>query len=65
MATWSVTELRTGIKAASGSAPKEADAMREAIHYAMQYAQDGPVRFVVRQGRKTLLKGELPETVRV
>ena len=67
MFTWSVIELGTGIKAASGSAPNESEAVREAKHYAMQYAQDGPVRYVVCHGRKWVLKAlvELPETVRV
>ncbi len=32
-------------------------AMREANHYALQYVKDGPVRMILKQGRKTLASG--------
>jgi hypothetical protein len=29
------------------------------LRYALQYGQDGPVRYWMRQNRKTLVKGEI------
>ena len=58
-ARWCVEDSRTGMPVAQGSAPTAAAASREATHYALQYAQDHPVRWWVRQDRKTLLQGSL------
>ena len=58
-AHWCVVEADTGITVAKGYAPTEEDAVREAGHYAVQYAQDGPVRWWVRVGRKTVLRASL------
>ena len=58
-ARWCVVDAGTGMTVASGSAPTEQDAAREAGHYAVQYAQDGPVRWWVRVGRKTVLRASL------
>jgi len=44
-----------GMVVASGEAPTEREAEREAMHYAMVYSQDGPVRmrvFPVRERAK-------------
>jgi len=56
---WCVEERDTGMPCASGSAPTEAEASREMLRYALQYGQDSPVRYWMRQNRKTLLKGEI------
>ena len=57
---WAVYELTSGcLPVASGSAPDEASASKEMLHYAMQYGQDGPVRYRLGRGRKTLVEGEL------
>lgn len=58
-AHWCVEEEATGMPVANGSAPTAEEASREAAHYAVQYAQDGPVRWWVRQNRKTVLQGRL------
>lgn len=58
-ARWCVEEEATGMPVAQGSAPTVDEASREATHYALQYGQDGPVRWWVRQGRKTIVKGHL------
>lgn len=58
-ARWCVEDSRTGMPVAQGSAPTAEAASREASHYAVQYAQDHPVRWWVRQNRKTLLQGSL------
>jgi hypothetical protein len=58
-ARWCVEDSRTGMPVAHGSAPTAEAASREATHYAWQYAQDHPVRWWVRQDRKTLLQGSL------
>lgn len=58
-ARWAVEEESTGIVAARGCAPTADVAIREASHYAVQYAQDGAVRWWVREGRKTILKGRM------
>ena len=57
--TWGIEESDTGIIVAQGDAPTVNAAAREAIHYAMQYGQDGPVRYWVRHGEKTLVRGTL------
>ena len=56
---WGVEERDTGMPCASGSAPTEEAASREMMRYAMQYGQDGPVRYWMRQNRKTLVQGEI------
>lgn len=56
---WCVEERDTGMPCASGSAPTEEAASREMMRYALQYGQDGPVRYWMRQNRKTLVKGEI------
>jgi hypothetical protein len=61
---WCVEERDTGMPCANGCAPTEAEASREMMRYALQYGQDGPVRYWMRQNRKTLVKGEI-EGVRV
>lgn len=58
-ARWCVVNADTGMTEAKGYAPTAECAAREAAHYAMQYAQDGPVRWWVRQGRKTVLRGSM------
>jgi len=58
-ARWCVEDSRTGMPVAQGSALCAEAASREATHYAVQYAQDHPVRWWVRQDRKTLLQGRL------
>lgn len=54
---WRIEERDTGLLCASGSAPTQAEAMREANRYALQYVQDGPIRMTLKQGRKVLAKG--------
>lgn len=56
---WCVEERDTGIPCASGSAPTEEAASREMLRYAMQYGQDGPVRYWMRKNRKMLVQGEI------
>jgi len=58
-ARWCVEDSRTGMPVAQGSALCAEAASREATHYALQYAQDHPVRGWVRQNRKTVLRGSL------
>lgn len=59
VASWCVVGADTGMTLAKGSAPTEQEAVREAAHYAVQYAQEEPVRWWVRVGRKTVLRGSL------
>lgn len=59
-AHWCVVEADTGLTVAKGNAPTEQDAVREAGHYAVQCAQDGPVRWWVRVGGKTVLRASFP-----
>ncbi|MDP3492781.1 MAG: hypothetical protein Q8R82_06670 [Hyphomonadaceae bacterium] len=40
--SWEFKVWQSGIEVASGDAPDEPTAKREAMHYAMMYAQDGP-----------------------
>ncbi len=54
--TWAVEEA-SGLQVASSSAPTYEDAAREANRYAMQYAEDGPVRWWIKQGRKLVTVG--------
>ena len=54
---WGVDELDTARPLASGYAPDVKGAFTQMMHYVMQYAQDGPVRFWMRQNRKTLING--------
>lgn len=56
---WCVEDSRTGMTVAQGVASTAEAASREATHYALQYAQDHPVRWWVRQDRKTVLQGSL------
>lgn len=58
-ATWGVEEKDTGLVVASGSAPTAGEATLEATRYALQYRQDGPVRYWVKLGRKKLVQGTL------
>lgn len=58
-ATWGVEEEKSGLRVAQGSAPSTDAAAREAAHYAMQYVQDGPVRWWVKEGRKTVFRGNM------
>jgi hypothetical protein len=44
---------------AQGSARTAEAASGEAMHYALQYAQEHPVRWWVRQNRKTVMEGSL------
>lgn len=39
---WGFTVTQEGQVVAEGEGPDEADARREAMHYAIMYAQDGP-----------------------
>jgi hypothetical protein len=54
MYSFSVTELDTGIKVAAGRCDSLEATRREAAHYGLQYAYDGPVRVVIRNGRKVV-----------
>jgi hypothetical protein len=45
---WFFYIYQDGLRVASGSSTDEADARREAAHYALMYGQDGPVKVVVR-----------------
>lgn len=56
---WAVEERDTGSPCASGHAPDQEGAMREVTSYAMQYAQDHPVRWWVKKGRKLLVQGSM------
>jgi len=56
---WAVEDRTTGMPVAHGCAPTEEEACREVMHYAVQYSQDGPVRYWVRHNRNTVLQGEL------
>ena len=56
---WCVEEQDTGLPVANGVAPTEKAAHTEMMHYVIQYAQDGPVRFWMRQNRKTLINGSM------
>lgn len=56
MITWYVKELTTGLKAAQGSAPDFDTSMAECTRYAMQYSEEGPVEYCVKDGRKILFK---------
>lgn len=56
---WCVEERDTGVVCANGTAPTEAEASREMLRYALQYGQDGPVRYWMRQNRNTLVQGEI------
>lgn len=58
---WCVEEQDTGLPVASGSAPTESQANREMMRYAAQYAEDGPIRFWMRQNRKTLMEGAMAQ----
>ena len=60
MSRWNFSVEQDGMVVASGEAPTEAEAKREAGHYAMMYAQDGPVKVSVKR-----FGGTLPCRVRV
>ena len=62
-ARWCVEDARTGMPVAQGAAHTAEAASGEATHYAMQYAQDHPVRWWVRQNRKTVLQGSMSLSV--
>lgn len=57
--TWYVEERDSGLRVASGSAPDDDTAIQEATHYAMMYAQDGPILMRVNRGRKELVRMSL------
>ena len=59
MINWYVKELDTGLKVASGDALDEDTANTECFHYAIQYVQDGPIEYCVKNGRKILVKGTM------
>jgi hypothetical protein len=44
---WTFSVRQSGLTVASGDAPTEEQARREALHYGAMYAQDGP-KVVVR-----------------
>jgi hypothetical protein len=49
MSRWNFTVEQDGMEVASGEAPTEDEAKREAGHYALMYSQDGPVKFQLKQ----------------
>jgi hypothetical protein len=53
MSRWKFSVEQDGMEVASGEAPTEAESKREAGHYAMMYAQDGPVKVSVKEVRGT------------
>ena len=59
MSRWEFAVEQDGMVVASGEAPTEAGAKREAAHYAMMYSQDGPVKVSIKevQGTPTLPRG--------
>jgi hypothetical protein len=57
--SWEVEEVEGCIEAASGYCNDGAEAVREALHYATQYAQDGPVRWRVYCGMALVAKGAM------
>lgn len=56
-ASWAVHEERTGITVARGWTPSIEIACQEATRYAAQYAEEGPVTYWVKQGRKMVVRG--------
>ena len=54
MSRWSFLVEQDGMVVASGDAPTEDGAKREAGHYAMMYSQDGPVKVSVKRFRVPL-----------
>jgi hypothetical protein len=56
---WCVEESDTGLPVAMGTAETEVAAHNEMMRYAVQYAQDGEVRFWMRRNRKTVTQGSL------
>lgn len=50
--TWSFSIFQGGYKVAGGSGPVESDIRREAMHYGMMYAQDGPCIVKVRSRKR-------------
>ena len=58
-ATWGVEELSTNLLVAQGSTPTLTQAMSEAVRYALQYGQDGPVKYWVKKKNKVIVKGEI------
>lgn len=60
---WTVTEAKTGLVAAAGATHSIESATREAMHYAVQYAQDGPVQWHVKSSadNKVLASGWMGE----
>lgn len=54
-----------GVPVAFGETSSQTEAESELIHYALQYAQDGPVKVWIRDtgARKTLVNKNLPKGV--
>jgi hypothetical protein len=50
---WEFTVEQDGMVVASGEAPTEESARREAAHYALMYSQDGPVKVSIKEVRGT------------
>lgn len=48
---WRFRIIQDGQPVAGGDAPDRKTAMREMIHYAMVYGQDGPVTCQMRTGK--------------
>jgi hypothetical protein len=53
MNRWEFSVEQDGMVVASGEAPSEAEAKREAAHYAMMYSQDGLVKVSIKEVRGT------------
>ena len=49
---WLFEVKQDGMIVASGEAPSEQIAQREAMHYSMMYGQDGPVMIKVRKSKR-------------
>lgn len=56
---WEFSVEQDGMVVASGEAPTEESARREAAHYALMYSQDGPVKVSIKevQGTPTVPRG--------
>ena len=56
---WEFKIEQGGIEVVSGGAPTLQEAMREVGHYAMQYAQDGPLKLTIEPEQERC--GNVPE----
>jgi hypothetical protein len=61
--TFSFELEQGGITVASGNADSFEDIVREGRHYAMMYAQDGPVVLSFRDGDGKLIRAALAPTL--